>query len=116
MTWFQDGSIQGHNIDISGGGDNHTYYVSAGWNDENGIVDYNWKKAINYDGFSDHTLGIIAPIIFSILKKRNNAKKIIIEKHVKLKNSKGPDASSSIDTDELKQLTYHIRNIENMKF
>ena len=47
MTWFQDGSIQGHNIDISGGGDNHTYYVSAGWNDENGIVDYNWKKAIN---------------------------------------------------------------------
>ena len=76
----------------------------------------NWKKAINYEGFSDHTLGIVASIIFSILKKRNNAKKIIIEKHVKLKNSKGPDASSSIDTDELKQLTYHIRNIENMKF
>ena len=48
----------------------------------------NWKKAINYDGFSDHTLGIIAPIIFSILKKRNNAKKIIIEKHVKLKSLK----------------------------
>ena len=76
----------------------------------------NWKKAINYDGFSDHTLGIIAPIIFSILKKRNNAKKIIIEKHIKLKSSKGPDASSSIDTDELKQLTWHIRNIEKMEF
>jgi len=75
-----------------------------------------WKKAINYDGFSDHTLGIIAPIIFSILKKRNNAKNIIIEKHVKLKNSKGPDASSSIDTDELKQLVHHIRNIEKIKF
>ena len=76
----------------------------------------NWKKAINYDGFSDHTLGIIAPIIFTMLKKRNNAKNIIIEKHVKLRNSKGPDASSSIDTDELKQLVYHIRNIEKMKF
>ena len=75
----------------------------------------NWKKAINYDGFSDHTLGIIAPIIFSILKKRNNAKKIIIEKHVKLKSSKGPDASSSIDTDELKQLTWHNRNIEKIE-
>jgi len=50
------------------------------------------------------------------LKKRNNAKNIIIEKHVKLRNSKGPDASSSIDTDELKQLVYHIRNIEKMKF
>ena len=76
----------------------------------------NWKRAINYEGFSDHTLGIIAPIIFSILKKRNNAKNIIIEKHVKLKNSKGPDASSSIDIDELKQLVRHIRNIEKMKF
>jgi len=75
----------------------------------------NWKKAINYEGFSDHTLGIIAPIIFSILKKQNNAKNIIIEKHVKLNNSKGPDASSSIDTDELKQLVHHIRNIEKMK-
>ena len=76
----------------------------------------NWKKAINYEGFSDHTLGIIAPIIFSILKKQNNAKNIIIEKHVKLNNSKGPDASSSIDTDELKQLVHHIRNIEKIKF
>ena len=76
----------------------------------------NWKKVIDYDGFSDHTLGIIAPIIFSILKKQKNAKNIIIEKHVKLKNSKGPDASSSIDIDELKQLVRHIRNIEKMKF
>ena len=75
----------------------------------------NWEKAIKYDGFSDHTLGIIAPIIFSILKKRNNTKNIIIEKHVKLKNSKGPDASSSIDTEQLKQLVHHIRNIEKMK-
>ena len=75
----------------------------------------NWEKAIKCDGFSDHTLGIIAPIIFSILKKRNNTKNIIIEKHVKLKNSKGPDASSSIDTEQLKQLVHHNRNIEKMK-
>ena len=75
-----------------------------------------WNEAKKYDGFSDHTLGIVAPIIFTMLKKRNNAKNIIIEKHVKLKDSKGPDASSSIDTDELKQLVHHIRNIEKMKF
>jgi|TARA_B100001750_G_C15406163_1_gene545296 sialic acid synthase SpsE len=75
-----------------------------------------WNEATKYDGFSDHTLGIIAPIIFAMLKKRNNAKNIVIEKHVKLKNSKGPDASSSIDTHELKQLVHHIRNIEKMKF
>ena len=76
----------------------------------------NWKKAINYEGFSDHTLGIIAPIIFSILKKQNNAKNIIIEKHVKLKNSKGPDASTSITTDQLKELTSQIRAIEKFRF
>jgi len=75
-----------------------------------------WNEAKKYDGFSDHTLGIIAPIIFTMLKKRDNAKNIIIEKHVKLKNSKGPDASSSIDTYELKQLVHHIRKIERMKF
>ncbi|SVC98783.1 uncharacterized protein METZ01_LOCUS351637, partial [marine metagenome] len=55
-------------------------------------------------------------IVFSVLKKQQGSKYVIIEKHVKLKNSKGPDASSSIDIDELKQLAYHIRNIENMGF
>ena len=28
-----------------------------------------WAKALQYDGFSDHTVGIIAPITFAILKK-----------------------------------------------
>ena len=51
-----------------------------------------WKNAIKYDGFSDHTMGFTAPIIFATLKKFRNAKKIYIEKHVKLKNSKCPDA------------------------
>lgn len=77
--------------------------------------DVNWEKAISYDGFSDHTLGIIAPIIFALLKKQQGTKTIVIEKHVKLKNSKGPDASSSIDTDELSNLVYQIRNIESIK-
>ena len=72
------------------------------------IKKINWKEAINYDGFSDHTLGITASIIFSILKKQKNTKNILIEKHVKLENSKGPDASSSINTEQLAQLVYHI--------
>jgi len=79
------------------------------------LMNIDWKKAIHYDGFSDHTLGITAPIIFAILKKQQGTKTIVIEKHVKLKNSKGPDASSSIDTDELYDLVHHIRNIENIK-
>ena len=75
----------------------------------------NWDEAMKYDGFSDHTLGITAPIIFSILKKQNKAKNILIEKHVKLENSKGPDASSSITTKELSNLVSHLKIIEKIK-
>ena len=76
----------------------------------------NWKHAIKYDGFSDHTLGIIAPIIFATLKKQRHARNILIEKHVKLEKSKGPDADSSINTKELKELITSIRKIEKMEF
>ena len=75
----------------------------------------NWKVAVKFDGFSDHTLGITAPLIFATLKKQKNSKNIIIEKHVKLKNSQGPDASSSIDTMELSLMIKTIREIENSK-
>ena len=74
-----------------------------------------WKKAIKYDGFSDHSLGIDAPFLFTLLKKQTSTKQITIEKHVKLKNSRGPDASTSITTDELKELTYRIRAIEKFR-
>ncbi|RZD44843.1 MAG: shikimate dehydrogenase [Thaumarchaeota archaeon] len=79
------------------------------------INDIKWKNAIKYNGFSDHTLGITASLIFTMLKKQQNSKKLIIEKHVKLINSKGPDASSSIDTNELKALVTGIRQIEKLK-
>ena len=80
------------------------------------IKEINWKEATKYDGFSDHTLGIVAPIIFATLKKQKKTKnEIFIEKHVKLNNSKGPDASSSITTEELSQLVSAIRKIEKIK-
>ena len=72
----------------------------------------NWKKAVNYDGFSDHTMGITASILFATLKKQKMSKEIIIEKHVKLENSKGPDASTSIDITQLSILISQIRLIE----
>ncbi len=50
------------------------------------ISKINWKNAIKFDGFSDHTLGITAPIMFAMLKKQKKSKSIFIEKHVKLKN------------------------------
>jgi len=76
----------------------------------------NWAKAKKYDGFSDHTMSLIAPIIFAVLKRQQNAKKIIIEKHVKLENSQGPDALTSIDTKKLELLVSYIRTIETRKF
>ena len=79
------------------------------------IKKIDWQKAKKFDGFSDHTLGITAPILFTVLKKQEGTKQIMIEKHVKLKKSKGPDASTSIDTDELAQLVTHIRIIEKLK-
>ena len=75
----------------------------------------NWKNAIQFDGFSDHTLGVTAPIIYTILKKYQGAKNIMIEKHIKLKNSKGPDALSSIDTEGYSKMIKSIRLIENFK-
>ena len=74
-----------------------------------------WKNAIKFDGFSDHALGIIAPIIFAVLKKQQKSKNILIKKHVKLNNSSGVDAGSSIDTEELSELVKVIRQIERLR-
>ena len=51
-------------------------------------------------------------MVFAVIKKQQNVRKIIIEKHVKLKNSKGQDASTSITTQQLKELITQIRTIE----
>ena len=74
-----------------------------------------WNNAIRFDGFSDHTTGIIAPIVFAILKKTHNSKNILIEKHVKLANSKGPDASSSLEVKKFSEMISSIRTIEKIK-
>jgi len=72
----------------------------------------NWKEAVEFDGLSDHTMDILSPILFTVLKKQKNTKKIYIEKHVKLENSKGPDASTSISTEKLSNMIKQIRLIE----
>ena len=74
-----------------------------------------WSDAIKFDGFSDHTEGITASILFSILKKQKKSKSIYIEKHVKLKTSKGPDALTSIDTEQLNELNNNLRLIATSK-
>jgi sialic acid synthase SpsE len=79
------------------------------------IEKMNWKNAITYDGLSDHTDGIVAPILFSGLLKKQNPKQTIIEKHVKLYNSKSLDASTSINTEQFKIMNQSIRSIEKIK-
>jgi len=61
--------------------------------------DIDWIKALACDGFSDHTLGIESALSYA--KMNPDA---IIEKHVKLEDSKGPDAFFSITTQELATL------------
>ncbi len=75
----------------------------------------NWKNSIKFNGFSDHTLGITAPIVYSSLMNQKNAKSIFIEKHVKLSNTKSLDASTSIDTNELSMMNNCLREIEKIK-
>ena len=74
----------------------------------------NWMDAVKYDGFSDHTMDIVAPILFTLLKKQKKSRKIYVEKHVKMINSRGPDASTSISTEKLSEMTKQIRIIEKM--
>jgi sialic acid synthase SpsE len=54
-------------------------------------------------------------MLFTTLKKINGSKKIIIEKHVKLLNSKGPDASSSLDIIKFGEMISNIRTISKAK-
>ena len=58
-------------------------------------------------GYSDHTLGIEAPVAAVALGAT------IIEKHFTIdKNMKGPDHKASLEPDELKAMVHAIRNIE----
>ncbi len=58
-------------------------------------------------GFSDHTLGIEAPIAAVALGAK------VIEKHLTLdKNLSGPDHKASLEPEELKKMVMSIRNIE----
>lgn len=79
------------------------------------IEKINWNFSTKYDGFSDHTLGITAPIIYSTLMNMKKKRSIFIEKHVKILGSKSLDASTSIDTNQLSVMNHSIREIEKIK-
>lgn len=60
-------------------------------------------------GYSDHTEGILAPIV-AVAKGAE-----IIEKHFTLdKNMEGPDHKASLEPDELREMVRNIRMVEKM--
>ena len=77
-------------------------------------TEINWNELLTYDFFSDHTLGITIPIVYGVLKNPTSKKSIYIEKHVKMDNDQGPDASFSITYDELGNMVKHLSRIEKL--
>ena len=88
-----------------------TYCISKYPTEEKEI---DWNIVKNYNFFSDHTKGIITPLVYAMLKINNTNENIFIEKHTKFENSKGPDSTFAVTYEEVKQLTDHIKRIEKM--
>ena len=45
--WFQTGHAQSYGADVTGGTQQITYYVSADWDRDEGVVQYNWKNKMS---------------------------------------------------------------------
>ena len=45
--WFQTGHAQSYGADVTGGTQQITYYVSADWDRDEGVVEYNWKNRMS---------------------------------------------------------------------
>ncbi len=45
--WFRTGHAQSYGADVTGGTQQITYYVSADWDRDEGVVPYNWKNRMS---------------------------------------------------------------------
>lgn len=45
--WFQTGHAQSYGADVTGGTQQITYFVSADWDRDEGVVPYNWKNRMS---------------------------------------------------------------------
>ena len=77
-------------------------------------IDINWNEILNYEFFSDHTLGTTIPLVYAIRKKLSGHEDVFIEKHTRFENSHGPDASFAITYNELNELNLHLKRIEKL--
>jgi N,N'-diacetyllegionaminate synthase len=90
---------------------NFTYCVSSYPTKDEEIE---WDELLKNNFFSDHTLGITIPVVYSILKRQQNVDEVFIEKHVKLPQNKGPDSDFAITYDELKNVITHAKRISKL--
>ena len=75
----------------------------------NAMITLKKKFGLNI-GFSDHSIGLDAPLAAAAMGAQ------VIEKHFTLnKNFKGPDHVASLNPEELKIMVISIRNIEKIK-
>jgi len=96
----------------------HTPYATSNWLNLYCVSEYpadpediDWDALLDTDGFSDHTLGIETALKYCKLNPDG-----ILEKHVKLPDSVGPDAHFSITTDELAELISKVRLNQDLQF
>jgi sialic acid synthase SpsE len=88
-----------------------TYCISKYPTNDN---DIEWKEIVNYDFFSDHTLGVTIPLIYAVLRKSKTDSDLFIEKHTKFENSQGPDSPFAVTYKEISELASHFKRIERL--
>ena len=66
-----------------------------------------------FDGFSDHTEGLLAPIMFA-LNFRKSKKALFYDRHVSIAESRGPDKSFSMPMNDFGQLISELKQIKHI--
>ena len=82
---------------------NRKYFLYCISNYPTKINEIDFNEIMKFDGFSDHTEGFLAPILFA-LKNRNSKKTMFYEKHVSTTESTGPDKPFSMHMNDFGQL------------
>lgn len=93
---------------------NKKYFLYCVSNYPTTLKEINFKLMLKHDGFSDHTEGDLAPLIYAI-KSKNSTKKRFYEKHVCVDESIGPDKPFSMNMNSFKKLISNIRAVEDLK-
>jgi len=78
------------------------------------INEINFNKIMKFDGFSDHTEGFLAPILFALKNKNSNSTKFL-EKHISINESRGPDKPFSMNVNDFKNLILEINKVKQVK-